>query len=306
MPEGPLGGHRPFGLGPFTKEEDTTYIYRGGDTDTIREQVIQNGIIPGDGAYILNADPVNPSQELKGETKLEEIEWKGQQPQLPNDLETVPVTGGMTHHIPATRRFRGSRGVVAVFDASKTPFEKVEYEYEWFNKHPGALTQVLSRSYGELHTSDVGLWASLHRSPKVRGGYTYSFDYWTPDNLPATSPNSKFAEEREWIAMESPVSVSRAFEGIVFLTTERSTSIYARSEFDDIDDLRDASTVAPRVYEDMASQLGRFREPFYMLVFRGDNIPDKTFYDGGRIEMAYSDNGEVQPDEVPTKFRGNT
>lgn len=270
----------------------------------MRQQILGQGTIPGQEANILEATPKNPNKDIPRDTRLEDIEFEGRVPRIPQDFRTVKVTGGMTDHIPSTRRFRGPNGLVAVFDSQDTPFIEVDYEYEWMNRHPGALSQILTRTEGELHTSEVGLWANILSSPTVEGGRFYKIEHWKPANIPATSPDSRFAEEREWMAFDAPVRVSRAFEGIVSLMTERGLSIRARSTLPEVEELLDAEDVVGDVFDNIDKEI-RTRKPLYMMIFKGDDMPDKNFYDGSSIAFAYSRDGMIAPEDVPMKFRGN-
>lgn len=305
MQKGPLGAPRPLGGGPLV-ETDTTYLYRGGDVESINEQILDEGIVPGGEANILEATPTVPQISLSGGAKYDDIQWEGGVPNLPRDFRTVGVAGGVTHHLPSTRRFRGSLGLVAVLDSSKTPFERVSYEYDWMSKHPGALTQVLTRINGELHIPDLGLWATINRQPRATGGYDYILEHWKPENLPATDPSSRFADEHEWVAFEAPADISRGLEGVVSLTTERTLAVRARSVFDSVTDLEGGQEIEQMVYDHIKEQLEPLSLPFYMLVFRGDKIPEKPFYDGSSIVRAYSKAGQVGVSDVPNKYRGNS
>jgi hypothetical protein len=288
-----------------TSSAGKTYIYRGADIDTINNQILNLGQIPGTTSDILEASPQQLSHTIDSRPYVEELNWLEGTPNLPRDFKHVPVTGGVSGDIGATRRFRGSNNLIAVMDASKTPFEEAEYTYDWMDEHPGVLTQILSTTDGEVRVPGIGLWGLLDKSPFVNKPDRYVIEHWQPDNLPATSPDSLYAKENEWFALESPVHITDAFEGIVSVTTENDIKFSARDSAGPLDEEPPAINSAPEIYRNLHKQLSSFSEPFYMIVFRGKKIPEQRRYPRNRIAFAINKSGIVEPEDIPDKFLGN-
>jgi hypothetical protein len=288
-----------------TSNTDTTYIYRGADIDTINNQILNLGQIPGTTSDILEASPQQLNRALDNRPYVEELNWLEGVPNLPQDFKKVPVTGGVSSNIGATRRFRGSNGLVVVMDASKTPFEQAEYTYEWMDEHPGVLTQILTTTDGEVRVPGIGLWGLLDKAVFVDKPDRYVIDHWQPENLPATNPDSLFADENEWFALESPVPITDAFEGIVSIISEDNVKVATRDSPGPLDEEPPARQTAPGLYDEILSELGNFDEPFYMLVFKGRGAEEAQFFRRSDMAFAINRTGIVEPEDVPQKFLGN-
>lgn len=288
-----------------TSDTDTTYIYRGADLETMRNQILNKGRIPGTTSDILEDSPRELYEELNDRPYIEELTWLEDTPNLPADFKQVPVTGGVTDNIGATRRFRDRRGLIAVMDSSKTNFEKAEYTYEWMDEHPGVLTQILTTSDGEVRVPGKGLWGILDKAVFLSKPDRYVIEHWQPENLPATSPDSMFAQEDEWFAAESPTSIADAFEGLVSVTSEDSVKFKARDHPGPIDEDTPPRKIAPVLYLDLQKKLGAFKEPFFMLVFKGKGTSEDYSFDRSDMAFAMTPTGIVEPGDVPQKFLGN-
>lgn len=284
---------------------DKIYIYRGADIDTMNNQILNLGQIPGTTSDILEASPQQLSQNIDNRPYVEELNWLEGAPNLPRDFKQAPVTGGVSGDIGATRRFRDSKGLVVVMDASKTPFEEAEYTYDWMNEHPGVLTQILTTTDGEVRVPGIGLWGLLDKAVFLNKPDRYVIEHWQPDNLPATTPDSLFADENEWFALESPVSITDAFEGIVSIISENNVKVKTRDSPGPLDEEPPARQTAPGLYDKILSQLGNFNEPFYMLVFKGRGAEEAQFFKRSDMAFAINRSGIIEPRDVPQKFLGN-
>lgn len=295
--------NRPLGGGPLS---NTQYIYRGADIDFINGTLLNDGVIRGQQAKVWVAIPEDPDRDYREGTRLSEIEWEGF-PANDTNFDTLGVTGGMTDSLLQTKRFTGSHNTVAVFDATMTPFEKVEYTHEWMDEHAGALTQVLKRANGEIHVPGRGLWATTKTSVSADGTRRTVILNWGKDNLPATNPNSRFADENEWIANKDSVTVSGAFKGIVSILTDRGASLKLRN----MDETIEPPTMPDvgegeidLIYNGLMDRLNRFNEPLYMVILK-PNIGMSDLISPSDIKVAYNRNGLVDPEDIPPQFLGD-
>jgi len=277
-----------------------TYIYRGADIDTMRNQILSSGEIPGTTSDILVGSPRQLTTTIDSRPYVEELDWLEGPPNLPADFKQVPVTGGVTDNIGATRRFRDSKGLIAVMDASKTSFEKCEYTYEWMDEHPGVLTQILTTTDGEVRVESVGLWGLLDKAVFVDKPDRYVIEHWQPDNLPATTSDSMFAQEDEWFADEAPVYITDAFEGITSVTFMRNIELSINDTSETMEE------AVKRIYRERLNELGKFDEPLYMIAIKGRGTDYTNPYRPQDIGFAINRSGLVDPEDIPQKFLGNT
>lgn len=272
-------------------------VYRGGDIEEFNDTLLRRGRIEGGTSHIFHADPAYPEKHVEKRTPVSEVPFDSDGL---GASESVGITGGVSDDITATRRFRGTYGLVAVMDAAATPFEKVQYDPEWMENHPGTLEHILTTADGEIYLPDGRLWAILDQRPSG----AYHIDHWGRDNLPATNPNSRFADESEWIAQSSSVDVMKALDGLVSVWDGRGPGVRYRSMHDDVDDILDNEAVVPEVYDHVRDQLHRVIEPFYLLVTQKGADSSPGGYSPEEIELAYDGDQFLDPASVPAKFRG--
>lgn len=259
--------------------QSTRYIYRGANLDTLNE-MLSTGTIEGDTHSIYTASLDDIPESVGHRESFEDLPFY--------DVEdtTADVTGGLTDSLPETRRFRDTDGLVAVIDGRQTPFQKVHYDYDWMDANPGVLAHILTTVDGELRIRGEGLYGALDRTPLAGGGYKWIIEHWGQEELPATSEQSMFADESEWVALESPADISRGLEGIVSF----QSGLSKREAADEYARLSDALATA--------------RSLSYLLVLDGRREPDSAPYTADDLAFAHDGVDFLDPDEVPVKYRG--
>lgn len=275
------------------------YLYRGAGMETMADE-LRDGQIPGYTATVASGRVRNPDREMhtRGRrSNINELDWLDGP-----DWSPVSITGGFTDDLTATERFRGTYGLVAVYDRHDLPFEKCEYTYEWFDNHPGAMEWMLTTADAELRLDDRGLWGILDKQPGGRGYFT---DHWGAESLPGTSQTSSFADEEEWFAPQDSVDVSGALTGVVSLFENGDAGLRARFG-SDRDDWRPSDREAlPWIYDAITAGLPRGTDP-YVLVLADGASPQDGAYGADDIALAYGDGGHLDPEDVPPRFRGVT
>lgn len=248
--------------------EQPNYVYRGGDEETIRGE-LEDSLLPGESYPVYTFSDPERSRPFGSTTP-----------------ETASVAGGVTDDLASTRRFRGTRGVALVLDAtgSRFPYGPISYSYDFYNDNPGVLPHVLSTADGEVRDASGGLYGVFEDRPLAGGGRSFSMPHTRDDSLPATSPNSRFADEREWVATglsRSGVSTRGIVDGMVgVLATDRA----------DIEEYHD------RLFETMPL-LGD------IYTIRVDGEREKSVWDESVITEAVGPTGRVDPSSVPPRFR---
>lgn len=247
---------------------EAEYVYRGGDVETIRGE-LEDGLLPGSEYPIYTFD-----------TSAGSLPFKSTEP------DTAVVAGGVTDDLAQTRRFRGAKGVALVLDATDPRFlyNQVDYSYDFFNANPGALPHVLSTTDGEVRDRSGDLFAVYENRPLASGGRSFTITHTRDDGLPATSPQSRFADEREWIA----TGLSRAghtTRGIV----EGALGVVAS----DRPDLQE--------YHNTLFQTLPILGEIYTI--RVDGEKEKQVWDESVITQAIGPQGGIDPTDVPPRYR---
>jgi hypothetical protein len=228
-------------------------------------------------------------------------------------LETyeASATGGVTDSLMSSVRFGGGLRTRVILRAEGLPFMPVTYSYDWMDDHPGALSHILQSARGELRLRLFGLWALLDyvaMDPKKRRTLPLSEQLkvaaFGPDSLPATSPDSRFATENEWIAMTDEVDVSGAIDSTVQIVSERMNPE---------DDSRQYAVETLREVEEETEETRQ--HPHYVLVVTSRHNQTGGPYEVREIVVAYgresgaaSRPGEgadfIEPSDVPPHVRG--
>jgi hypothetical protein len=247
----------------------TGYVYRGGDVKTIREE-LEDGRLPATEYPVYTFD-----------TSQQTFPWETTEP------DTAIVAGGVTDDLAATRRFRGSRGVALIMDPTDRffPYGPIDYNYDYYNANPGVLPQVLSSTSGEVRDLNGDLYGVFADRPTATGGRSFSMEHTVDSGLPATSPRSRFADEREWAA----TGLEREAVGIRNRWVEGVVGILA----DGRGDLQEFYTTLFETMPVLAD--------IYTIRVTGE--PDGEVWDSASIVEAIGPGGEMRPSEVPSRFR---
>lgn len=279
-----------------------TALYRGVNVETLREEILDTGIIRTTECDIIrgaiDGDPMGPPVPQRGD-KLTDLNWAGDQFTVESDA--TAVVGGMTDRIGMTKRFRSTWELVVVFNASLTRFEPIEYSREWMNNHPGALCHVLTTADAEVRLESEGLYGIAEHQPDVGGGRTWRVEHW--GSLPATSEKSRFANENEWVSFNPLERIGDAVGGIVSLMSERSVGLTYR-RITDGEEIPDARDVAPEVYGALMEKLNRPQERVVLVVPKDNGSKVDEMWPVSQIAFGYDKSGFLAPEDIPPSFRG--
>jgi len=205
------------------------YLYRGVNLTYGTPSVLSDGVIEGESLLVIEGSALAPDKTVSRNTTLNEL--GGQVVWATRERYNTGVTGGVTHRLMGSARFGGGRRTRVILDANQLPFQRVYYEYDWMDDHPGVLPHILTTSAGELRVRFNGLWAIITKTKygpekwkSLPLDQQYKIEHWSADDLPATNPNSQFAEESEWVAMQDEVSVDGAIDSTVHILGEKRRS----------------------------------------------------------------------------------
>lgn len=275
----------------------TDYLYRGIERGEPAEVTLGEQRIVGEEFLMVSGSVEDPHKTVPKRTDVGRIGWT-----TGIENTTAAAVGGVTDHFPATKRFRGSGGLVVVIDraALSTRFEPIEYDYDWFDARPGALAWVLTTIDAEIRLDGRGLWGLADLTPSG----TYVVEHWTPDDLPATTPHSAFVKEQEWVAQTDEVDLSGAIEGVTAAVSEQFIKLRIRDEPGPLDQVAISEEDITMIYRDIASDIPAHPGPFYMLVARGRGVPAEDVLTDDHLVYAHGPNGLLDPMAVPAHYRG--
>ena len=244
------------------------YVYRGGDVEIIRKE-LESQLLPATECSVYTFQ--NPQQSVPFDSTTP---------------DTATVAGGVTDDLAQTRRFRGSRGVAIVLDTSdnRFPYEPIQYSYDFHNANPGVLPHILSTADGEVRDNSGDLYGVFEDRPLAGGGRSLNMTHTRDGSLPATSPNSRFADEREWVATglnRAGVSTRGIVDGLVGVVAS---------------DRVDLEEYHNRLFETMPL-LGE------IYTIRVDGEKRMEVWDESVITQAIGPQGEIDPADVPPRFR---
>jgi hypothetical protein len=257
--------------------DDKRFLYRGGKLEDI-EREVEDGI-DATTYEILSATLTRPDENFRG--KRANLPTSGQM-----DIDKVAATGGVTGKLSETRRFAGVRGVALVLDSDMGgfPYERVEYSYDYMNDNPGVLPHILTTQDGEIRDDDGNLWGTFSEQPRVSGGRFRKVEHTVNETggLPATSPQSMFADENEWVAagVESVDIAEYAIGAVSPVYSDRVDIAEHHQKVSDALPVPVYTVQAP----DVGSGYGMIGS--------------------ASVEAAYGPNGPVDLMDVPTAFLG--
>lgn len=286
------------------------YLYRGNKPDPLvaelQDRAIQGAehtIYQGELTKFPDDDPTGPG--LSAGDPVATLPWANL------DQFTAGVTGGVTDRLIATRQFTDANRYVIVLDADVVPFEPVQYDYDWFDANPGVLTHIVSSSDGEIRVrraysgNEYRLYGLAEEKIKMDQPNVMSVSYWGgPDGLPATSPTSNFASESEWVAFQSSVGLDGAIEGVLsFVTPGHIRARHVRGTDRVPGDVDEWRPVLPQVYEKLRDPLPPWVD-YYLVVVSSETDHEDGGFPTDAVLAAYRDDGAVEPEHVPARFRG--
>lgn len=279
-------------------ETGSEYIYRGGDLDTVAEMARSGrvrGAECGEITGSFNGDP--PIVQTSG--RLEEVtdlDW-ATGPSIRDDVH--PVTGGFTDKFGQTKRFQGSLGTVAVLDRSKVNVQKVEYDREWMDNHPGALCHILTTAGYEIRLDGEGLYGIAKSQPLAGGGRAVYVSEW--GSLPATTPESRFANESEYIGFSQVVSVGNALEAVVSRLSEGVLARRARSVSDSAPD--SGREAARMIYDHIRREVPTTTPVAVIVTDDGASRVDEAWLEPA-VNFVVTENGVQDRGTIPQYYRG--
>jgi hypothetical protein len=274
------------------------YLYRGGDLDTIAEMARTGRVTGAECGEITGSFRGDPPivQTAGRPDSISDLDWDTG-PTVRD--EVYPITGGFTDQFGQTKRFQGSYGTVAVLDRAEMNVEKVEYDREWMDNHPGALCHILTTAGYEVRLDGEGLYGIASSQPLARGGRTLRVDHW--GSLPATTEESRFANESEYVAFSQVVSVGNALEAVVSRLSEGVLERRAKSVSDsDPDSAEDA---AQMIYDHLKRQLP-LRVPVAVIVTDdGASRVDEAWLEPS-VNFVVTEDGVQDRGTIPQYYRG--
>lgn len=253
------------------------YIYRGGSVEDMADE-LDRGRVESAEYPILTGEV--PDGKVADRTPLRDVGTFDQ-------TDTANVSGGFTDNMASTRRFRGSKGVILVIDSQdnrRRGVEKVEYTYEYMNDNPGVLPHILKTAKGEIRDKNGDLWGIYKDIPTARGSRKKVVEHSGGEgNLPATSSDSMFADESEWVNPDSPVG--QTLRGGV----KAVIGVYNVSGIDIVDKWEELFNTLPTLAD------------IYTFHITGDI---DGVWDESVISTAVGPSGDVVPvEDVPTALR---
>ncbi|MFW5950401.1 MAG: hypothetical protein ACOCR6_03590 [archaeon] len=282
------------------------YLYRSNQDEQFVEEIERGSIRGADHRVWRGSLGMMPSDSPVGD-EIESIDWDRLLP------SSQPVTGGVSGSLAQTRRFSGSKKYAMVLSRYDTVFTEVEYNYDWFNEHEGVYDHIRSMSDGEIRLTGPGrrfggdLYGTVKREAQLDGSRVTKIRHWGGEDELSGMAGSRFEDESEWVAMQDEVVIGSAIEGVVSVVEEQSIRVaYTRGKDMIPKDAPPYDEILPQAYE-------YYREPlppwttFYLLVVDDFQHYKLTEYGGWREEdvlAAYRDDGELEPSQVPPKFRG--
>lgn len=146
-----------------------TIVYRGSSIDDFNRDEFRTHSIGGNGWDVWHAEM---PEEERDRTK-DDSDFSVYRVQSVNKLEewitgreVIDVTGGMTSNMGTAAHFSHNYtdpGLVIHLREEKIPAETVvvEYDREWADDHPGALSHIDDLTTGEVHVNDQ-LWGQVN------------------------------------------------------------------------------------------------------------------------------------------------
>jgi len=171
------------------------YTYRGTHLGLANKAEFVTGRVEPTSALILDMEL--PENRTVGAYEVKDALGY---PEFINSQRTVKVTGGFTDRLGPAVSFSKNRhppGVVLLLRRSKLPpsLTPVEYNFEWFNRHPGALAHVGTIFDGEVRV-DGTLSALLSKT-----GDKYIIKEANDRYLRSEATSSIYTEEREEVSL---------------------------------------------------------------------------------------------------------
>lgn len=199
-------------------------LYRGSDIKGLNQNEFKRGRIEGESYPVwyssATEDELRESRNAHGIWKYEdEIERR----------EDVYVTGGLTDLLGPAVNFSttlgGAPGAVIILDRDKvqSEIERIEYDLEWFDAHPGVMAHVSTLYNGEFRANGE-LYSMMSENDNGWVFYEYGRDR---VESRATSPT--YQGEREFFTFAESIELGGAVDAVATYggTTGVSTSTLA-------------------------------------------------------------------------------
>lgn len=282
-------------------DPDAAFIYRGTDIQEVAD-LLQGGAVEGTTSDIITGSfDGDPPMIVDRGTPIGDLNWS-EGPFVRPDA--VTVTGGFTDRIEQTRRFRDSEfDLFVVVNPSMTDLVPVQYDWEWQNENAGVHGHIRTTATAEVRVDGEGLFGTCNNPPMADGTRVYRIEEWGPGSLSATSPESRFADEREWVSLSPTVSLSGAMEMVVSMKSEDSVRFRAERITDrGFSDDREAAAV---YYEEMIDRLPPTSIPVVLVVLAdGASAGPDGAFSRRDILFGYDETGFVEPEDVPGEAIG--
>jgi hypothetical protein len=277
-------------------DPDATYLYRGASLDGL-VQMVETGRVEGEQCGLITGSFDGDPPIVQRGTPVGELDWKTG-PELSAD--SLPVTGGFTDLFGQTRRFQGKQfGTVAVFEADKIDLQPIQYDRDWMDAHPGVLCHVLTTADYEIRLEDKGLWGIVETRPQADGTRVARVEHF--GSMPATSEESRFANESEWVTLSPSVSTDRGLRAVVSRISERSIEDRVAEAFGySATSVEDAASA---LYGHIRERIGGRAEVAVLVTKRGASRSGEVWAPGD-LRFVFAAGERRRPTEIEGYLRG--
>lgn len=288
-----------------------THIYRGNDLPELIEEA-DSGVVEGGTHRVWTSeqDIVVPS-DVEGR-EMQEISFV--------ESTEVPVTGGFSDSLAQTHNFNGAANTSLVLNSAGVGVSPIEYDYNYYNQHPGVYAHVRSSISAELRqmtnrgdNAPLGdLVGFTNTGPRSARDTTMveTVDRVELDgnDLPGTSTNSLIAQESEWVSESKTVDIGGAIEGFVTINEPVGIRVaYAKGKDINPGDAPPVSEIVEDVYRKVNQNVPDKFDHYLLVVDRIGDATDRDpeAFPERTIEYAVGPSGrQMPPADVPQHFRG--
>lgn len=201
------------------------YYYRGADLKRLNSVELTQRRVPGNDFPVYYAsmtdEQIREGWNAQGVHNLDHV----------IDRETTEsIVGGFTPNLPAAIKFSKSTtppGAVLFLDRDKLnpPVERIEYDTEWFDEHPGMMAHVSTLNNGELRVNGK-LYALL--SENDNGWFIRE---WGRDRIESRATSPTFQGEDEFAARAESVNLDGAISYIATYGGTEGVSPYTLYQY---------------------------------------------------------------------------
>lgn len=296
-----------FGLGLLNALLGRRALYRGRRLPELNQDEFQDNTIDGNTYRIVRVRMTTDQiDQMETGFTLDAL------PGILQGVDTVHVTGGLSENVGTAVHFSGGADVtnlqlplILALDPDRIVGDvvRVDYTYDWFNAHPGALAHVDTTAKGEIRVNG-DLWGLLRE-----GNRAVFVSLWGQDQVMERAEFMQFSEEEERIAFAREIPLDASFLGSASVYDAKPASSFsptqvASSVLDERALQADQEDLVPRLHQAVLNQSRMDVTPYWTLLVdpfprkRDDGIPRSA------VEGAYDGEQFRSPDAVPRVLLG--